>query len=255
MKCKIYPSSSAFIIGGLVHTSDQNGCLRNVLLSAHGIREDSIAEVNVRVGAMHESYYARTIPDDVFGSEVPVKGECDGVPYSGRCDFLTKFKSDGVVHETKGTVSYNTYKKVIKDGQPKHNNLSQLVFYMSHFNTPYGKLIYGYYKDLGHMFEQKEQRIYKVTINQAGDILLDGSHSGFMVQDHMAHRMGAAHVLKTGDVWERPEGTESGEGACKYCIHKETCLDWDKGIITDKEEFINEAKRRHQEKAQLESVP
>jgi len=242
------------MIGDLTITDSQSGCLRNILLSAHGIREGEIAEINSRVGSVHESYYARTITDEMFGSEVPVKGDCNGVPYSGRADFLTKHKTDWVVHETKGTVSYNTYRKVIKDGRPKGNNLSQLVFYMTHFDTPYGKLIYGYYKEVGPMFKQVDSRVYRVTINQAGDIMLDGAHSGFTVADHLAHRVAAAKVLTEQCVWERPEGTEAGEGACQYCIHKKACQSWDLGALKTTEEFINEAKQ-NREQAELASTP
>ena len=241
MKLKIYPSSSAFIIGDSVMTDTQSGCLRNILLAAHDVREDSIAEIHMRVGAVHESFYARTLQEDEFGSEVPVKGECDGVPYSGRADFLTKYKGEYIVHETKGTVSYNTYRKVIKDGRFKPNNLSQLVFYMGHFNTQYGKLIYAYYKEKDLLFKQVEQRTFKVIIDKSGDILIDGVHSGYTFQDHLAHRVEVARVLKANEVGDKPSGTQDGGGACNWCVFKPTCKKWDLGEITTTEEFVNDA--------------
>lgn len=241
---KIYPSSSAFMIGDLIHTDSQGGCLRNILMADHGVRDDSISDVNIRVGAAHEAYYARNLSDEVFGAETPVKGDVNGIPYSGRADFVTKFNGLYVPHETKATVSYNTYRKVIKDGQVKSNNLSQLVFYMTHFNTPYGKLIYGYYKDLdGYLFELKEMRTFKVVIDESGNIMIDGQHSGYMVQEHMAHRIAVAEMLKSQTVEERPQGCQSGEGACKWCVFKQTCLRWDTGLLTTTEEFIEDGRK------------
>ena len=251
IKLKVSPSSAAFMLGNLCVTEYAHGCLRAILMSGYGIREDSIAEVNERVGASHESWYARSLTAPVFGAEVPVKGNItDTVVYSGRADFITQHDGFRVIHETKATVTVKTKTSVITNGNYKMNWLAQLLFYMIRTNTTRGKIISGYYVEHeGGLFENKASREFKVEIDDVGNVQVDGQFSGYNVQDQLAHQMGCAKVLSENILWDRPDGAEKAYGSpCHFCPFKQTCLEYDLGTITSVEEFVASARKNVENK-------
>ena len=242
---KITPSSAAFMMGDLVCTEYAHGCLRATLAAAYGCKDPSeIADVNQRVGATHESWYSRNLSAEVFGAEVPIKGEILGVPFSGRADFITDHGNFRVVHETKGSVSDSTRKSVIKGGKFKLNWLAQLVFYMSRVSVVRGKIVAGFYEEApGNLFKHIDGREFKVEVQDSGAIDVDGVFCGYTIQDQLAHQTATAKVLTEDLIWDRPDGAEKSWGSpCHFCHLKATCLEYDLGSINNIQEFVDHFK-------------
>ena len=130
---KLYPSSAAFMQGGLVVTEHDSGCLRKILLTSKGVKGD-IPKIYMEVGAVHENQHELTLKNAetvaAYMREVPIKAPVPGyeqVLYSGRADFIVDeklkraesagfapIKTIEVIHETKGTISKNTRLKVLR---------------------------------------------------------------------------------------------------------------------------------------------
>ncbi len=245
MRKRLYPSASAFMWGNSVITEYDSGCLRSILLSAHGARTE-IPKVYMQVGAAHEEWYEGQLKADDrvsgFEREVPVQfpvPDYEDVTYSGRIDVVVDYLhlEDAVLAETKGTISKNTRLKVIRKGIVKLNQLAQLVSYMIAKQVSRGKLVVGYYQatDSGELVHC-EGREFRVTIDEAGLILIDGIPSGFSVMDQLAHRQAAARVLSTGEIADRPANADQKYGGpCTYCTFKDVCDKYDKGDVSGPE--------------------
>lgn len=247
MKKRLYPSSSAFMWGDTVLTEYDSGCLRSILLRAHGA-VTSIPKVFERVGAAHEDWYENVLKQDptliTFSREVvikqPIEG-AEGVLYSGRMDVLAAHKAGTVIHETKGTISKNSRLSVIRKGLVKLNQLAQLVSYMIVKQVPRGKLVVGYYEEDEHgALVHQEGREFKVEIDDSGSILVDGTPSGYSVFDQIAHRQAAAKVLAGNVVAARPDKwDQKWGGPCGNCVFKSACDRYDQGQFATVEEYID----------------
>jgi len=88
----IKPSSAAFCLGEAVCTQYDSGCLRKLLFNYWHRSPFRVSEDNQAVGATHEAFYARKIKSPVFGAEVPLHGEVNGIPYRGKADFIIPLK-------------------------------------------------------------------------------------------------------------------------------------------------------------------
>lgn len=249
MRKRLYPSSSAFMLGELVVTEYDSGCLRSILLAANGART-TIPEIYERVGAAHEVWYEENVlkkdPRILnYATEVPIKQPIDGVEgvtYSGRMDVLAAHDKVGVViHETKGTISKNTRLSVIRKGKVKLNQLAQLVSYMIAKECPRGKLIAGYYEEDGDgTLVHQEGREFKVEIDDEGAIIVDGVPSGYSVLDQIRHRQAAAKVIASPHVAARPDKwDQKWGGPCTNCTFREVCDKFDNGEIGGLNEFID----------------
>ncbi len=238
---RINPSSAAFCIGESVHTQYGSGCLRNLLLKFWIPRRVEIKEIYQRVGAAHEAFYARKIKAEVFGAEVPIGGDIQGIPIKGRMDFVLPLKDgDKVIVETKGTNSKYALNSVIKQGKLKLNQLAQLVFYMITQKCNKGKLVYGVYEEVeDSYFRQIGYREFKITFNPQGQILIDGVPYEHTVSDQVDHQMRSAEVLKNETIWDRPANADAKWGSpCGYCDYIDVCAKWDSGEYTCKEDVI-----------------
>lgn len=241
---RIKPSSAGFCMGHSVITEYPSGCLRFLLLDYWKHIKSDIPEVNWAVGSTHEAMYARTLTSDIFGAEVPIEGEVNGIPVYGKMDFVTTTKKGNIlIHETKGTVSPNTIKKVIEQGNWKINQLAQLVFYMLFKKVNNGKLVIGGYKYLedSKLFKLIKMREFKVKFGVNGDILIDGEYSGYHISDQLQHQYNSAQVLKNEEMWDRPENATSFMSPCEYCVYSEVCMKWDLGEISSKEEVLTDS--------------
>jgi hypothetical protein len=246
MRKKLYPSSSAFMIGELVVTDYDSGCLRAILLAANGARTE-IPEIYMKVGAAHEDWYEETVLKKdpriiTYATEVPIKlpiPGVEGVLYSGRMDVLAAHEKVGtVIHETKGTISKNTRLAVIRKGKVKLNQLAQLVSYMIAKECTRGKLVVGYYEDEDGSLVHQEGRDFKVEIDEDGSILIDGERYEYTVAHQMAHRQAAARTLVSGEIAERPANwDQKWGGPCGNCTFREVCNKFDRGEL-DGSEFI-----------------
>ncbi len=249
---KLYPSSSAFVWDGTVITDYPSGCLRHILLGSKGVRTSGIPAVYMRVGAAHEENHEAELKSQgiMYNREVPIKIPIQGfddVQYSGRIDFLCHYDSKigEVVHETKGTVSKNTRLKVLRKGLVVTNQLAQLVSYMVARKICFGKLVCGYYEeDAEGILLLQESRTFKILIDDAGAVLIDGLPSGYTVFDQIAHRTAAATVLTEGIIADRPAGFENPySGPCARCEFKDTCNSFDAGRLPTVDDFIESAKK------------
>jgi len=242
---KIYPSAAAFALGEMIITEYSSGCLRSVLWQSWGAPRGDIPEEYKKRGQAHEAYYARSLKSPLFGPEIEVKGELDGVPYSGRADFITMYREQFVVHECKSTDSKGgTKKKAIDGGKPKLNHLAQLAFYMRHFETDKAILDYGAYDpvDVGKgvvLYKLTDGRKYKITINAHGGILADGQGTGYTIQDQLAHTKLVARTLKEERVPDRPYIESKWNSPCRFCDYADLCVHHDKEGINSKEEMLD----------------
>jgi hypothetical protein len=251
MRKTLYPSASAFCWGDAVQTEYESGCLRSILLSAHGIRT-SPPKIYMEVGAAHEDAYEQQLKKDpkvtTYRREVPVKQAIPGhdeVTYSGRVDVLAEHEGVGtVIHETKGTISKNTRLSVIRKGKVKLNQLAQLVSYMIALEIPRGKLVVGYYERTEDgKWVACEGREFKVTLADDGAILVDREPSGFSVIDALRHRNKAAQVLADNSIGERPDRwNQSFGGPCTHCPFKSACDKYDKTDTQSTEVFLGYAR-------------
>lgn len=259
---KLYPSSAAFMLGDVVVTEYDSGCLRKILLTANGVKGPFPA-IYGRVGAVHEIMHEQEIREDAdiesFLRELPIRIPIEDFPqvqYSGRMDFVCKYVDrKEVIHETKGTISKNTRRETRK-GNWKSNQLAQLVSYMIARQTPWGKLVAGYYEanDAGELV-RTEQHVFKVWIDDDGAIWVDGKPTGFTVHDQIAHRTAAAQVISDDVIGPRPDKWDDKyKGPCRSCMHRDTCTLVDQGRVASAAQFIAMGKEDAQ-KAFREAKP
>lgn len=243
-KYKLYASSSGFIWGRLVFTDYKTGCLRNVLLQSRGVKEGEIDEKYKVMGALHEQLHE----DMLKAHKTPYEREfvikykvVDDVEFSGRADFVIP---NIRVEELKSTDSKNTMKKIMKDGKVRTEHLAQITGYMIPLKMDTGRLIYGYYEknEATDKYEKKFDRAFEILIDDAGRICIDGTPSGFTVGDYLSYTKAAAYVVKTGEIWSRPNNwTSKFASPCKTCPWSKSCDKIDQGLIEGDVAFVNDA--------------
>lgn len=225
---KIYPSSSGFIQNGQVVTDYNSACLRYILVASKAPYKNDLDPIFAQVGAQHEDWYAGILGESLAEREKVLKDwVTPQVEYSGRCDFVTK---DGVVHETKATLSKNGLYGVINKGEWKVNHLAQLVSYLIQLEKTEGKIIVGYYEkenEQATTFIQRGFRVFDVRIGSAGAVTVDGIDTGHTVSSQLAHRYAAASTLQSGAIGERPRIDSPYKSPCAYCPLQATCDSYD----------------------------
>lgn len=252
---KFYPSSSGFLQAGTVITKYDSGCLRSILIKSEGIRTGEIPLIYQQVGKAHEDQHLAALKADprvlAVVPEFKISRQLtDEVEYAGRADFKVFLhgREEPIVHETKGTVSKNTRRDVIKKGLYNVSYLAQLVSYMVQFRTTKGKLVCAYYEDAAEEgapveLVKVDERTFRVEINDAGNIEVDGQPSGYGVEDLLAHQAAAVEVLTTGTIADRPDKwNQKYGGPCSNCAFKKTCDAWDQGALQSREEFLCSAR-------------
>jgi hypothetical protein len=140
-------------------------------------------------------------------------------------DFLL-VHSDGSreIHECKGTSSKRTRLEVIRKGKVKLNHLAQLTSYMAHVEVTEGKLCVGYLEREDDKYVLQEERIFKITIDDEGRILVDSAPSGYRVQDQLAHMQAARQTLEKQELADRPDGWQAKwTSPCSFCPFKAAC--------------------------------
>ncbi len=240
----VYGSSSAFAWGRLVFTDSKAGCIRNILLQSHGVREGSIPEKYKIMGAANEARYNKILADSgiKYDQERPIKHAVAAVPsvlFSGRADFIRYLDSTVVVDELKSMDSKNKAREVLKHGNWTPENLAQLIAYMVGMQTPDGRLIYTQFED----GEPTKERAFEIVIDEAGRICVDGAPTKFTVYDQIAHLNAAARAIENNEIWERPYNWNAPfKSPCGYCPFKATCDKFDAGEIKDVQAFVMSAK-------------
>ena len=249
---KVYSYNSAFLHGQIVKTKYSSGCLRNVLMSHYGLR-DEVAEIYSKLGEINELRYEASLEgrDDILSWErekslrAPIPGAPKNFGYSGRADFVVNHKDVGMApHELKGTFSKTIRRECVRKDKVIMNHLAQLVSYMIFLESSTGFLVYAYYdRNKDDTFSFGEERVKEVKIDKDGHIFVDGMASEFCVDDYLSFRKAVVKVISEGLLWQRPEHWDmQWKSPCTYCVYKSVCNDYDAGIINSLEDFIKEAR-------------
>lgn len=240
---RIYPSSAAFMTGDLVITQYPSGCLRSLLLASEGVKEPFNQDHSER-GAANEERYERALmaAGTDFAREVPFQIQIapDAI-VSGRIDFLL---ADQRIDELKSTESTNVIRDVITNGKFKPANVAQLVVYLMAKSLTFGNLIYSAYKrdkktkELVHVAD----RCFSVQLMTNGDIYVDEKKFEYAAGDVVSHLLATARVVRNRSVASRPYMHASFDGPCKFCVFAPTCDLFDAGVISDVDDFVEQAR-------------
>lgn len=241
---KYNPSAAAFATGLLVHTEYNSGCPRKIILAAHGVRESLKQDVK-NVGQENEDQYEKYLIDNAveYEREKVIKTDGDIVNFSGRVDFVI---GEQVV-ELKSTRSA-TKRTRLKNQNPYIENIAQIVAYMVELDKHKGQLIYTYYGyDKRKKKDIKENYEFAITVDQYGDIFVNGIRYQFTVHDHLNHRTNVFNCYRdevlAGPCWSRPNYFAKPFGSpCNYCPFKNACRQFDAEIVNSTEEFVNTAR-------------
>jgi CRISPR/Cas system-associated exonuclease Cas4 (RecB family) len=226
---KINPSSAAWANNGVVVTDYSQGCLRHLIFKNYFPKPSTITPELQEMGAKGEDMYFDTLMNEQeypFHKELAFRDEFEGVQRSGRCDYISYHDGFRVIHEIKSSQSKNTLYKVINKGEVNINHLAQLVFYLVYFNEIRGKLVVQY-------MPKFNRRIFKVTINEYGEVLVDGWYSGYSVENQIEHQLLSAKVIR-----ELPKVIKPIGKACTYCDYKDICEEYEQADTT-LGEFLN----------------
>lgn len=259
---KLYPSSSAFMWGRIVHTAYGSGCLRNVLIKSRGVRTE-IAKFHMVRGAKFEEMYEKRLQDSGISYQAEKK-ICVDIPgtevlFSGRIDFLIDSDGSGDfsdIRELKSTESKAKRREVINKGYFVINQLAQLIAYMVSESRETGKLIVAYLEadEATGEYKQPEVKMYRgkpievektfeVQIHRSGRIIVDGKTTQWTAHDFLEWRQAAAEVIESGEVWERPNNYDAVfNSPCGLCEFRGTCDKWDAGEIDTTEDFVRSAR-------------
>lgn len=215
---KINPSSAAWVVGPSVFSDYKQGCMRHLIFKNHIPREDTIPIELQQLGAIGEDIYFETLTRDQehpFHKELAFRDQFEGVMRSGRCDYITYHDGFRVIHELKTSQSKNTLYKIIRKGELNINHMAQLVFYLIYFEETRGKLVVRYHP-------KAETRIFKVTVEDGGEVFVDGKKFQFTIENQIQHQLMAANVIKELPKVDKPMGN-----ACSWCNYKDVCEKYD----------------------------
>lgn len=256
-------NSVGYIRRGVLYADSSSGCLRRILLRAHGVEETNHNKRTLNVfalGIYSEDLFEGTYLEGKFDYDKEkqvVVQLSDNVEFSGRSDYIVK--TPECVYELKSCTSKNTYKKVFKDGVWKQDNIVQLVNYMLFWEIATGKLCYTSYcdvmdyKTLGDFTEEevkemarrstKETRIFDVTFNEEGFVCVDGNLTELNIKEVLKFQSLACEVLEHELVYlDRPmQEEESMFNACYSCPARSVCDSFEKFRFST-EEFIAKCK-------------
>ncbi len=228
-KFKIYPSSSGFLKeNGELHVDYNSACIRYIVLS-QGTDRIEIDPIYAILGAKHEDRYALLLGDKVEHREFPIKRDLsDLVEYSGRVDFITK---DGLIHETKASMSRSFLKDHMDKGIAKNSHLAQIVSYMTQLERTEGKIVAGYYKSVNEM---KDFKVFSVKIREDGRIVVDSKLTDFLIEDQLRHLYATTRSLEDGSIGPRPV-SKGWNDPCRWCPVKALCDSYDRSQLSEEE--------------------
>lgn len=246
---KIYPSSAAFMEGGLVFTKYSSGCLRYLLLRHHGVKED-FDPSHAERGALNEQLFEEGLGSTPFIREKPfcidVPG-CNGAVVSGRIDVVLHPDHPQLrkIQELKSTESSSVLKSVIKDGKVNIQNLAQVVSYMVAEQCENADIVVTYYKrdKKSKVLKKDVERCFKIDLSEDGLIMVDSNSSGFYVANLLKHFRETAKAIKEHRVAGRPYSSSPYDSPCSYCPFRNVCDLYDAGCLDSTDEFIAVSKQ------------
>ncbi len=249
MPIKLNGSSSAFAKGAMVYSKYSTGCIRNILLKSHGVREE-LKQSTQGLGLQNEDAYGAKLVSDgrtILARELPIVGEsaiASDAIFSGRFDYQVATPLGPQIVELKSTQSKNKLAE-LKKGVYTVENLAQTVAYVVETGSTGGaQLVYTHYKyDAQNVYQPTYERSFDISFSASGSILVDGVASGFFVRDLYAHQALVYVHLSENRVGPRPYNYESQWASpCTYCPFKKACQGYDENPLSTTESFINQAK-------------
>ena len=212
------------------------------MLRAHGIEnpvDDIRTQKTFNVGFLNEDlfvkHYMSQLPHCVdYAIDEPIT---EKINFEGHADVVT----DDLVFELKSVTSRNTWEQVRK-GTPKISNVAQCVNYMVSREVQRGYLVYSLYAYVQGL--ELPDIFFEITIDDDGNIMVNGKETGYHVEHIVADRQTKARVLEDNTVFpDRPVAAKKGDKSpCFYCPFKMVCDRWDKGELETTEEFLQKAK-------------
>lgn len=240
-KKSVRGGNSAFFKDGLFHTDGDQGCPRRVLLRSYGV-EPPVGDIRTQktfnVGFLNEELFVKHYLPGILTSLDHAISEpiTKNINFEGHADVVTK----DLVFELKSVTSKSTWDKV-KKGKPKLSNVAQCVNYMLSRQTQKGYLVYSLYAYVDGI--NLPDVFFEITIDNEGEILLNGKSTGYNLEHTVLDRQTKARVLEDDVVFpERPVNPGGDKSPCFYCPFKAVCDQWDKAKINTTQEFLEKAK-------------
>lgn len=243
MTHKIYPSSSAFMVGPLVSSTSNKSCHR--YLSAQVASGLSKAELHQPIpaeyaglGALDEFRYSAKLDKEkvAYQREVPFQVEFKDSIISGRIDFVLE---NDVAIEKKSTTSQSVYKRAFEGGIPEPSWVAQAASYLGFCNKKEVRIVATYY-ELSANFDAYEvvaEREWSVTSLDGIRLTVGQEQYPHSLKDLARWYASLSDVLsKTSSApvrIEKPmQAASKYESPCNFCPLKQMCetkdnLAWD----------------------------
>jgi hypothetical protein len=240
------PSSSAFIKNGEVISKQAFGCLRMSLALQHRVRPGPIPPILATMGDQHELDIQALLEKDGrdFNREewLPeVMEDFPNIKFRGRVDY--HMPTEKTVIECKGLASKPKRGSIIRKGQVPVNHVAQVLSYMYQYKYNTGWLVYSYYQYAGPEGDRiicppadrfgENRRWFKVTLDDAGLIYIDGEKFEYDFMDFMRYLAEHERVMTTGSIPNRPYVDDGNPYAspCTFCAYSQACDKVDTKII------------------------
>ena len=226
---------------GVHYATSPSNCQRIAYLRAKGLtaKIEDVSRYVFAVGFTNERLWSEENPTAL--RDVPVSyqvSEC--TTFSGHVDGIL----NGVPYELKSVVSTRTLKEVFCEGKCKQNNLLQLVGYMIALEKQEGVLEYcGFlyhsltYNKVKYSLKPGRKQ-FKVSINDSGDVYVDGTFAEFNVTNVIENLQAIAESLEKGYLPARPTTTEGFDSPCAWCSLSSVCND---SLIDNEQAFLTSA--------------
>lgn len=233
-KIKLYPSSSAFMLGGQVKTSKHTSCFR-FLQAQHfsGLTKEQlhseIAPEYAALGALDEWQFAAAMDKKgiQYKREQPFRSEFGSAVVSGRMDFVL---DDGTIVEKKSTTSQNVYRRVFEQGIPEPSHMAQLVTYMALNGQESGRLVVSYWELAPDYqgFRVVEEKQFDVKTVDKTRIMLGQQEYSHTVKDlarwYAEAEKNLSQDLTTGVLAQKPcQPVSKYESPCNFCPLNKIC--------------------------------
>lgn len=220
---------SAFLVEGVIHTSDQASCPRVALLRSRDVQQkhDEATLARFEIGHQNEVYFCDTFLQhtDYQSDKEVVRGF-----FTGHADLVVR----DTVYELKSVTSKNVYKKVFDKGQYKLSNLAQLIGYMWASGNRSGILAYTFWEekaeeDVDNKYSKSHKpgitRQFSVSLLDDGAIVVDGlvidytlaqwyNHHKLLVESINRPMVHVDFPFNPQDEWTNP---------CKWCPFHKVC--------------------------------
>jgi hypothetical protein len=273
--------NSAFAKNGDVITNKE-GCLRIVLLRAHGVESKISPQTKKTFALGHanekvfvENYIVNNPDIESFIEEKEYLQLFDnGTSKVGHSDVVA-IGTNGtpIIFELKAVSSVSKHKDYVLNGEYKLDNLAQCVNYMLHFKAPVGYLVYSsyiygdYYSSQKNMpsikaaYENKQiissdsfkftdkgvkitpsDRFHKVEISQNGAIYVNGLLTDYNAKDVLSHTNLALKHLDD-DVIADKRPISTDWPPCNLCPYSSICSIHEQTPLSTKE-FVDLAKAK-----------